>query len=287
MHCGIISIVVSLTVFLPSIMTARLTYWTVFSPMIVVGLSLAFAYFVIPASELFWNSLFAIALVCSLLAAARVKGVRSLSEPFEMSLANRPLLFSDSAGSEQRIRRRRFGAMISASCLGVSIFWLIPNAAGRWRGNALSEFWKADIAYCLLTMKNPNSYLHKELVQVYLQGDEYILVQLAEGVPHPNLEPTTQSADTMFASLGYSPTLVPKSEVESVTLVISASMFKKSFEEVFAKNGLGPNGEFKIERTVGGGYTFKFVFRPKKEPKIIPIGLEPTTKPSEARSLTN
>ncbi len=278
LYTGFPSLLMLLIVLLPSATTRQLTAWSFLTAAISSALGILSCYTVI-ASPLFWNALFAAALIISLLAAVRARGFGWLVRPIQFLETRGQILEIElrDAGAKQKVGQ--FAALFLAIVLCINVFWLIPIAVGRFSGDQIAEKWLNDSVYLLLHMKNRESLLHQELVEVLVQNNEYALIKLAKDVPHPKVDdPTTQpvkSDEILFS--GTAPMLVRTADIESMTMVFSVKLMTDAIETAIKDKGLEVREKYQIKRSFGGGYQLNMSLR--RNSSDVEQSLQPTSAP--------
>lgn len=236
---AIITLILGSAVGLPLFLRRVLTWGSVSVLVagLVLGLVLIFMW--VPRYPWLWFTLAAVALLGCVCAAVELPGFRYLASP---------------AGW---IVRSPGARLIVGLVAMLELFLIVPAAAGAYTAS-IPPHLRNQPVYLLLYMKDRESPLHEEIVELVAATTDYFVVKLSEKVPHPkhDMGPATRpgSDDSEFIPLasGYLPMLLQRDSVDMVLPSIDPDFMIAEARRALSHFNLTTQPVFKVGREGGG-----------------------------------
>jgi hypothetical protein len=230
---------------LPNLTERRVIRWNVVMLPVTLGLAAFCTFIYVPTGTTVMTILYCIALLVTIGAVVRFPGLKWASVP--LSLGPKAWRWSV--------------AVLVPSSLYLT-FYLIPSACGRWQGQVRSFFAEPEPnVVFLLHMKDRDSPLHEELVDILVRTTDYLVVRLSDQVPHPKALPGSSAtlpalkrSNRITTDPLFMPMLVRRESIECVTFVPSPRTVEDAFREKFGRRVSTTQPAFKVKRMEGGGY---------------------------------
>jgi hypothetical protein len=245
---GVASLIYGFVILFPTLVKKETTVWSLASSILVAVVSSGLALFYMPSKRYTLDLLGLVSVGLSLACVLGVKGVARLGSP----------LFKGPSDG----RRAMFLPLMLLALL-VSFFVSIPAACGRWSAGGLEHLYgdSAPLIY-LLYMKDKESPVHAEFVDVLVPGRDYFLVRLSEQVPHSkpgqdSVAPLDLVDPPPLIDKGVSmPILIRRDSIEAIAPVPSPTVmlaaWKKSLKDFVWKDRV----KYTVERSDDGFYSF-------------------------------
>ncbi len=236
---ALITLVIAVAVGTPIVVRRVLTWWTVVTLLLslLIGLLLIFVW--VPTCNWLWGGLGVVAVLGGICVACKVRVFGVVRKPagwFARSLIVKWLI-----------------VLLSV----VEVYLVIPAASGAYAVTKPADM-KDESSYVLLHMKDRESPLHEEIVELLLMSTDYLVVRLSDKVPHPLLDPegpTTlpvENEEGTFSERAWLPMLVRRDSIDIMTLSLDPEYLIAALRKVLSRLPVTTQPTFKIGRFRGG-----------------------------------
>lgn len=201
--CAATTLALALAGGLPIVVGRGITWWTACVVMLALLSGLTVLYVRIALYPWMWLMLAGIGVIGGVFVAGEMLGKLWLAAPIRFGT------------------RARLGKLVLALVALIDAFVVIPAAAGACLVTQL-PWAQSERVYLLLHMKDMQSPLHEEIVELLAMTTDYVLVKPSEKVPHPKHGgPSSLPADAVPGvfqlTRGHMPMLVRRESIEIIT----------------------------------------------------------------------